>query len=62
MPDEGHFETVAGFVIEQLGRLAEVGDTVAIEQGDFRVERLDGRRIERIRFTPTVRPSEVDLL
>ena len=62
MPEEGHFETVAGFVIERLGRLAEVGDTVAIEQGEFRVERVDGRRIERIRFTPTVDASEVDLL
>lgn len=62
LPDDGHFETVAGFVIEQLGRLPEVGDTVETPHGVFRVERLDGRRIERIRFTPRVAPEEVSLL
>lgn len=62
LPDDGHFETVAGFVIEQLGRLPEVGDTVGTPHGVFRVERLDGRRIERIRFTPRVAPEEVSLL
>jgi len=62
LPEEGHFETVAGFIIEQLGRLAEVGDTVTIDQGEFRVERLDGRRVERIRFTPQIDAEEVELL
>lgn len=62
LPEEGHFETVAGFVIEQLGRLAEVGDTVTIESGTIRVERLDVRRIERLRFTPDIRAEEVELL
>lgn len=62
LPEEGHFETVAGFVIEQLGRLAEVGDTVTIDSGTIRVERLDGRRVERLRFTPDIKPEEVELL
>lgn len=62
LPDDGHFETVAGFVIEQLGRLAEVGDTVDTESGTFRVERLDHRRIERLRFTPHVTAEQVELL
>jgi CBS domain containing-hemolysin-like protein len=62
LPEEGHFETVAGFIIEQLGRFAEVGDTVTINQGEFRVERLDGRRVERIRFTPQIDAEEVELL
>ena len=29
-----------------------VGDEVAIEGGALRVERLDGRRVDRIRYTP----------
>ena len=62
LPEEGHFETVAGFVIEQLGRLPEVGDTVEVPSGVFRVERMDGRRIERLRFTPQISGSEVPLL
>ena len=62
LPEDGHFDTVAGFVIEQLGRLAEVGDTVSIDTGEIRVERLDGRRVERLRFTPSIRAEEVELL
>jgi len=49
-------------VIEQLGRLAEVGDTVDVDSGTLRVERLDGRRIERLRFTPRVDAEQVELL
>lgn len=52
VPEEGPYETVAGFLMSELGRLAKVGDTVEIEAGTFRVERLDGRRIDRVRFTP----------
>ncbi len=52
VPDDGPYETVAGFVMSELGRLAVVGDTVATGAGEFRVERMDGRRIDRLRFTP----------
>jgi CBS domain containing-hemolysin-like protein len=27
VPEDGHYETIAGFILEQLGRMAEVGDT-----------------------------------
>lgn len=52
VPEDGPYETVAGWMMAELGRLAEVGDTVEVEAGVFRVERMDGRRIDRIRFTP----------
>ena len=52
VPDDGPYETVAGFLMSELGRLAAVGDTVVIAAGTFRVERMDGRRIDRVRFTP----------
>ncbi len=54
VPEEGPYETVAGWLMSELGRVAEAGDTVEIEAGIFRVERMDGRRIDRVRFTPTV--------
>jgi CBS domain containing-hemolysin-like protein len=54
VPEDGPYETVAGWLMSELGRVAEVGDTVEIEAGAFRVERMDGRRIDRVRFTPTV--------
>ena len=51
VPEDGDYETVAGYVLARLGRLAVVGDTVLTDGGELRVERLDGRRIDRLRFT-----------
>ncbi|TBN56250.1 HlyC/CorC family transporter [Glaciihabitans arcticus] len=56
VPEEGPFETVAGWLMSELGRLPVVGDTVDVELGQFRIERLDGRRIDRVRYTPTAEP------
>jgi CBS domain containing-hemolysin-like protein len=52
VPEEGPYETVAGFVMNELGRLPAVGDEVPIGGGTLRVERLEGRRVDRIRYTP----------
>jgi CBS domain containing-hemolysin-like protein len=52
VPEDGPYETVAGWLMSELGRLPVVGDTVDVEAGRFRIERLDGRRIDRVRFTP----------
>jgi CBS domain containing-hemolysin-like protein len=52
VPEDGPYETVGGWLMSELGRLPVVGDTVAIDAGVFRVERLDGRRVDRVRFTP----------
>jgi CBS domain containing-hemolysin-like protein len=60
VPDDGPYDTVAGWMMSELGRIPTVGDTVGIEAGQFRVERMDGRRIDRIRFTPSVDAGEVE--
>jgi len=52
VPEEGPFETVAGWLMSELGRLPVVGDVVELPTGTFRIERLDGRRIDRVRYTP----------
>jgi CBS domain containing-hemolysin-like protein len=57
VPEDGPYETVAGWMMSELGRIAEVGDTIEIEAGVFRVERMEARRIDRIRFTPTMVPE-----
>ena len=54
VPEDGSYETVAGFLMSQLGRVATVGDEVEIDSGVLRVERMDGRRVDRIRFVPNV--------
>jgi CBS domain containing-hemolysin-like protein len=63
VPEDGPYETIGGFIMSELGRLPLVGDTVSVPAGVFRVERLDGRRIDRVRFTPIapdVEPSGLD--
>jgi CBS domain containing-hemolysin-like protein len=57
VPDEGPYETVGGWLMSELGRLPVPGDEASTEAGVVRVERLDGRRIDRIRFTPTIDDS-----
>ncbi len=48
---DGPYETVAGFIIDQLGRMPEVDDTVDVGDATLRVDELDGRRISRIDVT-----------
>ena len=52
VPEDGPYETVAGWLMSELGHLPVVGDTVTVNGGTFRIERLDGRRIDRVRYTP----------
>ena len=54
VPEEGPYETVAGWLMSELGRLPAVGDVVEVDGGVFRIERLEGRRIDRVRYTPVV--------
>ncbi|HSO89620.1 MAG TPA: hemolysin family protein [Arthrobacter sp.] len=49
---EGHYETVAGFVMDRLGRLPRSGDRVEVPEHVLTVVAMDGLRIGRIRVTP----------
>jgi putative hemolysin len=51
LPD-GEFETRAGFVLDELGRLATEGDVVECDGWTLTVSRLDRRRIDRVRVEP----------
>lgn len=42
---QGGWETVAGFVIAELGRLPKVGDTVGLDHARFEVTKMDGHRV-----------------
>jgi len=52
VPDGEEYDTVAGFVTDQLDRIPELGDEVAIDGGTLRVERVAGTHVERLKFTP----------
>ena len=49
---EGPYETVAGFVVSQLGDVPSLGNHVIAGAHRFEVTELDGRRIARVRVTP----------
>ncbi|PRY48234.1 CBS domain containing-hemolysin-like protein [Geodermatophilus tzadiensis] len=51
---EGRYETLAGYLAEELQRLPEVGDTVELDGARLTVETLDGRRVSRVRAERTV--------
>lgn len=48
---EGPYETVAGFVISQLGRLPALGESVDTDGHRLEVRELDGRRIARLQVS-----------
>lgn len=51
IPDDDDYETVAGFVLRELGRIPTVGEEVVLADGGrLRVERMDGRRIARLHY------------
>ncbi len=45
------YHTVAGFVFGELGRTAEPGDQVAHDRNVFRVDSVEGQRIDRLTVT-----------
>ncbi|MDR0788612.1 MAG: CBS domain-containing protein [Bifidobacteriaceae bacterium] len=52
---DGQFETVAGFILSDIGTLAKVGDLVKLKSDDknilFKVTQIDGHKIERVMIT-----------
>jgi putative hemolysin len=57
---EGDFDTVSGLVLAELGRLASVGDVAAVPGCRLVVERVQGRRIMRVRIEPSPEVADPD--
>jgi CBS domain containing-hemolysin-like protein len=57
LPEDDSYTTIAGFLLARAGRLLGPGETVEDSAGVFQVERVDKRRISRVRF---VRAAVVD--
>jgi putative hemolysin len=55
---EGPYETLAGFLIAQLGRLPSLGDEVTHDGLRFTVHSMDGRRVSRVRIEQAATPPE----
>jgi CBS domain containing-hemolysin-like protein len=52
VPDGTAFDTVGGYVMARLGRVPRVGDEVEIPGAVLRVDRMEGRRVDRLRALP----------
>ncbi len=58
IPEDDVYDTVGGYVMSVLERIPVVGDTVEVEDGTLEVQRMDGRRVDRVRFTPAPMPND----
>ncbi|MGO1838844.1 MAG: hemolysin family protein [Candidatus Microbacterium stercoravium] len=57
VPESDDYDTVGGFIMSALERIPVVGDSVCTEGGSLEVMRMDGRRVDRVRFTPDPLPA-----
>ena len=48
---EGPYETVAGFLMAELGHIPQLGETVEVAGYRLTVSELDGRRVARVRVS-----------
>jgi len=55
---EGPYETVAGCLMSQLGRLPRQGDAVEVASMRLKVTKMDGRRVARVRVTLLDEPDQ----
>ena len=60
LPENGHYVTLAGFIMMQTGKLASEGEFVEFEGCRYEIEQAVGRRIMRVRMTRTATPEESD--
>jgi magnesium and cobalt exporter, CNNM family len=51
LPTSRHYQTVAGFLLSQFGRIPDVGDRIEVEGWRFEIVDLDGRRIDKLLAT-----------
>lgn len=57
LPEGEGYTTIAGFLMAQAGRMLQEGDTVEYHGAVFRIERVNGWSIQRVRITPATTES-----
>lgn len=57
VPEGDVYDTVGGFVMSTLERIPVIGDVIEIDDGTLTVQRLDGRRVDRVRFVAAATPD-----
>ncbi|HEY0384576.1 MAG TPA: hemolysin family protein, partial [Pyrinomonadaceae bacterium] len=62
LSEDAGYTTLAGFMMAQAGRLLRQGEAIEHEGARFTVERIERRRINRIRFAPAADNAEGSIL
>jgi CBS domain containing-hemolysin-like protein len=62
IPEGDVYDTVGGYIMSVLERIPVVGDTLEVEDGTLEVQRMEGRRVSRVRFTHTPMPDEAEVV
>jgi CBS domain containing-hemolysin-like protein len=62
LPEDAGYTTLAGFMLAQAGRLLRAGEVVEYDGATFTVERVERRRIRRIRFVPAKESEEEEAI
>lgn len=58
IPDDGPYETLGGLVMNELGRIPQIGDEVTLPTCTILVDAMEGRRVTRVRITPVEQELE----
>jgi len=58
--EDGQYETVGGYIVSRLGRLAVAGDSVPVDGHLLEVVTIDQRRIETVRVSTDAPTDEPD--
>lgn len=56
--DDGPYETLGGLVMNELGRIPQIGDEVTLPTCTILVDAMEGRRVTRVRITPVEQELE----
>lgn len=52
-----HYDTIAGYILGRLGRIAQVGDSIYADGAHLHVTAMDGLRIARVKLSLTKLPE-----
>ena len=58
IPESEEYETVAGYVLDTLERIPDLGEALALPHGTLRVEEFEGARITRLRYVTADREHD----
>jgi putative hemolysin len=53
LPRSQHYSTLAGFILDRMGKIPEEGDATEYEGRRFEVAVMHGNRVERVRILPS---------